>query len=182
MQPLIAQHRDRFAPQSRRQIDTVDELDRYFCEVALKLIALLKNMEYSTNTEMRRLFADRAVYDDEPTRKEVAAAASSVTEFYRAVLLLAREVRGAQVAHDYEDVIDNLVSLVGFHLEGVDDFITRLVGFITILPALAGNDSEGNEYHSLALELDPDYVLLNRIKLQIKRLRQPWRRWFQAKR
>jgi hypothetical protein len=173
----IDAHRDGYAPYSGRQIETVEELDAYYCEVVLKLLELVRNLARESSAPLRRLFADRDLYDDEPTRREVTAAATLFTDFYRAILLLAREVRGVDTPGDYAEVMDNLALLVGFHLDGVDDFITRVVGFITVLPTLARNNPGSREYHSLGLELDPDYALMNRIKRQIKYLRQPWRRW-----
>lgn len=176
MQRLIDAHHDRYAPHSNQQIDTVDELDYFFTGKVVELLALVENFEEDTNTHLRRLFADQDLYD-EVTPQEVRAAAKGITDFYRSILLLTREVRSVQAPSAYSEVIENLASLIGFHLKGVDDFITATVGFLAVLPTLARSNSGNREYHSLALELDPDYALLNHIKGQIKRLRQPWRRW-----
>jgi hypothetical protein len=181
MQPLIDAHRDRHGPHTVQQVDTVDELDRYFSGIVLQSFELVKTLERAMNSHLPRLFGDRVLYDKDPTRQEVVSAAKSVTDFYRAILVLVRQVRGVTAPHDYTDVLDNLALLIGHHLETVDTFITGLIGLVTVMPSLARNNSEGNEYHSLALELDPDYALLDRIKQQIKHLRQPWRRWFRPR-
>lgn len=168
MERSIVAHRDGYRTYSGCQIDTVDELDRYFGEVVSKLLELVRNLERETNAKLSRLFANRDLYDDEPTTGEVTAAATLITDFWRAILLLAREVRGVEAPKDYSEVLDNLASLVGSYVDGLDTFITRLVGFLTVLPTLVR--------HRAALGV-PDYVLLHRIKQQIKHLRQPWRRW-----
>ena len=58
--------------------------------------------------------------------------------------------------------------MVDRSLEGVDQWITKLVGFAAILPTLEQNaPTDQRETHALALELEFDGVLLNRIRRQL---------------
>ncbi|MBZ4538559.1 hypothetical protein GBP59_03730 [Mycobacterium avium subsp. hominissuis] len=117
MERSIVAHRDGYRTYSGCQIDG---------EVVSKLLELVRNLERETNAKLSRLFANRDLYDDEPTTGEVTAAATLITDFWRAILLLAREVRGVEAPKDYSEVLDNLASLVGSYVDGLDTFITRL--------------------------------------------------------
>ncbi|MCT7367922.1 hypothetical protein A7R75_02850 [Mycolicibacterium llatzerense] len=174
----IETHRAGYAPPSGKRVGTVAELQTYFCEVALELFGLVSKVQEAASAPMARIFTGRDLYDSDPTRGDVIAAATPITDYYRGVLLLAREVRGVETSKEFQGVVDNLTRLVSSNLEGVDDFITRFVGLVGVLPTLARNDIGARQYHSLGLELDPDYELIDHIKRQIKRLQRPWRHWF----
>jgi hypothetical protein len=58
--------------------------------------------------------------------------------------------------------------LVDRPLEGIDQWITKLVGFAAILPTLErSRPADEREAHTLALELELDDVLLDRIRRRL---------------
>lgn len=180
MQRLVdAHHRDTPSHTNRRVMD-IHELYGLYLDVLREIRHLAEELDRSMRSApFQCLFGDKELYDDDPTPETIIAAASIVTDYYRANLLLARNTRGVVTRDDYVDVIKDMARLVDRPLECVDRWLTTLVGFIGVLPTLERNlDADTESHHSLVLDIDLDVdVRLKRIKRQLDCLRQPWRRW-----
>lgn len=175
----IEAHRAKRSSSSGRRVTNRYELEALYKEVDERITRTqLDVYEGMLAPSFRRVFGDQDLYDAEPTPRDVTAAATLVTDFYRANLIIARETRGVGSPDAYVEVIDNMARLVDRPLQDVDRFITNIVGFIAVIPSLAWQESEATEFHTLALDIGCDDALEERISEQLKRLRQPWRRWF----
>ena len=87
---------------------------------------------------------------------------------------------GVTVLDDnYARILEDTAHLVDQSLAGIDEFITRYVGFVAVLPELARNAVGRDEYHQLVIDINMDYnyALLKRITRQLRICQQPWRRW-----
>lgn len=179
LQRAVDAHLAKVGSQSGRRVTNIHELEALNDAVESRLGQLQVDLQQAMFAPaFRRVFGDHDLYDDDPTPAEVVAAATLVTDFYRDNLVLARETRGVDGPAHYLEVIDNIARLVDRPLDDVDEFITRIVGFVAVIPKLGWQDSEPTEFHTLALDIGVDDALERRISQQIKRLRQPWRRWF----
>jgi hypothetical protein len=178
--PLVEAHRAKVSSPSGRRIASRYELEALYREVDARITRTqVEVYDAMLAPSFRRVFGDHDLYDDQPTPNEVTAAATLVTDFYRANLVIARETRGVGAPDAYVEVIDDMARLVDRPLSDVDRFITAIVGFIAVIPTFAWQESDATEFHTLALNIGSDDALEDRISQQLKRLRQPWRRWFQ---
>lgn len=179
LQPLVEGHRGNFKTYTERHVGSVDELEALYENVLREMLRLVEKLDRDMRSApFQTLFADRELYDDDPNPRTITDAASIVSDFYRANLLLARETRGVVAHDDYAGIIQDMAHLVDGPLEGVDQFITKLVGFIAALPTLQRHAGGRTEAHLLELEIDANDVLMKRIERQLRYQRQPWRRWF----
>jgi hypothetical protein len=137
LQHLLNDHRNSVAPAPRRQMSTADELRLLAAEVSDEVVRLAENFAlYMNSPPFQRLFTDRDLYD-EPSPETITLVATTVIDFYEANLLLARDTRRVQVDAEYASIIDDIAHLVDGSLETVDDLITKLVGYIDMLPVVA---------------------------------------------
>jgi hypothetical protein len=179
LQPTVDAHLQGLGSASGRRIENHGELLVLYHEVLTTVLRLQEELQRSmVAPAFRRLFGDQDLYDGESTPEDVTAAATFIIDFYRGLLMLARQTRGVEARPDYGDVIDNMAHLVDAPLDGVDQFIAQTLGFIAVMPSLGWRDSDATSFHTLVLKIDSDDALLNRIGRQLKILRQPWRRWF----
>lgn len=180
MQRLVDAHHRDAASYTNRHVMDIRELYGLYLDVLREIRELAEELHRSMRSAtFQRLFGDKDLYDDDPTPETIIAAASFVTDYYRANLLLARNTRGVVTRDDYVEVIKDMARLVDRPLECVDQWITALVGFIGVLPTLERNlHADTESHHSLVLDIDlDDDERLKRIKRQLNCLRQPWRRW-----
>ncbi|QYL21341.1 hypothetical protein [Mycolicibacterium diernhoferi] len=173
MQVTIDLHEDCYGSPTGRKIGSVDELELYYSEVGSKFWELVTRLQ-PWNGQIRRLFGDRDLYEDEPTSREVNTAAATVLDFYRGILILCREIRGVSAPDEYSAVLDDLASWVGMQIPSVDRFITGLVGLLAVLSL---NSSGVPNNHELSLDIHVHDKCFEDIGRKIKHLRQPWRRW-----
>ncbi|MBS4729856.1 hypothetical protein MSM1_19990 [Mycobacterium sp. SM1] len=168
VQHLVDEHRRPHTRPSGRMVTDARDLERLVNEVNNEVIRLAECLDcYMRSAPFQRLFGDRDDYD-EPTPRDVTAAAEAVIDFYKANLLLARTVRGVTARADLVEIIDDIAHLVDRPLEGVDRWITKIVGFAAILPTLEQSSStDQRERHELSLDLRFDDVLLDRIRRRL---------------
>lgn len=168
VQHLVDEHRRSHARPSGRKVTDARDLERLFNEVDSEVVRLAECLDcYVRSAPFQRLFGDREDYD-EPTPRDVTAAAEAVIDFYKANLLLARTVRGVTARADFVETIEDIAHLVDRPLEGVDRWITKIVGFAAILPTLEQSSStDQREAHALTLDLRFDEVLLDRIRRRL---------------
>jgi hypothetical protein len=177
LQPLVDELRGNYKIHKNRSVMNIDELEALHQYVLREMMRLVEKLERGMwSWPFQRLFANGELYD-EPTPRAITEAAAIVTDFYRANLLLAREVRGVAARNEYAGIIENIAHLVDRPLVGVDRFITKFVGLVASLPQLHGRAGGRMEEHPLQLEIDADSVLMKRINRQLLHQRQPWRRW-----
>jgi hypothetical protein len=130
--------------------------------------------QYLRSASFQQLFDAE---ENAPEPDSIKAAASRVIAFYRANLMLARKVRGVATPDEYREIIENTAHLVDRSLEGVDQFITQLLGTLAMLPSLQQRNLGHREFHPILLNLHMDNALAMRIVRQLNFRRQPWRRW-----
>jgi len=180
LQRLVDDHRSGYAPRSGRKATNFAELYDVTNEARLEVWRLAEGLQlYMDSAPFRRLFTDREEYN-EPTPRLVTLAAGTVIDVYEANLVVARNTRGVTVLDDdYARILEDTAHLVDQSLAGIDEFITRLVGFVAVLPELARNAVGRDEYHQLVIDINMDYnyALLKRITRQLRICQQPWRRW-----
>ncbi|GAY16181.1 hypothetical protein [Mycobacterium sp. shizuoka-1] len=179
LQTAVEAHRHGLGSASRRSVETSDDLLVLYHGVLSRLLELQEELERAmVAPSFRRLFGDQDLYDAEPTPQDVTAAATVVIDFYRNNLILARDTRGVEAPDGYRAVIDDMARLVDASLDGVDRFVSQLVGFVAVIPSLGWRESDATEFHTLALTVDCDDALMDSIARQLKTLRRPsWRSW-----
>lgn len=178
LQPLLNAHRDSVTPAPRRRMGTTDELRLLAAEVSDEVVRLAENFTlYMNAPPFQRLFTDCDLYD-EPSPAIITRVAATVIDFYEANLLLARDTRRVQVDAKYASIIEDTAHLIDRSLETVDDLITKLVGYIDMLPDLArAATNETPQRLPLELDLDPyDEDRLDRIYQQLDALDSSRRR------
>lgn len=83
-------------------------------------------------------------------------------------MILARTVREVIAHPELDEIVGNIERLVDMPLDGVDQWITKVIGLTGILPALERSSVTGpQETHTLALGLRFDDALLERIRQQV---------------
>jgi hypothetical protein len=111
------------------------------------------------------------------TPEEVTAAATTIIDFYRDLLLVAKNTQAVVAPDDFREIIKDTAHLIDKPMEGIDQFITDWVGLVTMLPTLDGESYGEYHFHSIELTFAVDDDLLHRIRRKLKPRRQPWRRW-----
>ena len=90
LQHLVAEHRGGFAPATGRRINNIDELDQLFVEAERELLRINEGLEgHITSASMGHVMGRENVTPD-----EVTVAAATVIDYYKDLLLLARNTRG----------------------------------------------------------------------------------------
>lgn len=178
LQPLLNAHRDSVTPAPRRRMGTTDELRLLAAEVSDEVVRLAENFGlYMNSPPFQRLFSDCDLYD-EPSPGVITRVAATVIDFYEANLLLARDTRRVQVDAKYAAIIEDIAHLIDGSLDTVDELITKLVGYIDMLPAVArAATNDTPQRLSLELDLDPySESCLDRIYERLDALDSPRRR------
>jgi hypothetical protein len=177
LQPLAEQARSGFAPSSGVQVHDIRRLRYLYEDLVDQLWRLLESLAQSiSSAPFRRLFGDKVLYDSEPTRREIADAANALIDFYRANLMLGRNVRGTFAKAEYAKAIEDMARLVDMPLQAIDQFITQFVGFMAVVPSIARTGEDVSVSHAMGLDLGLDDALIKRIDRELKFLEQPWRR------
>lgn len=168
LQPMVDDHRSSHRRPVGRRVNDARDLERLVNEVNTEIIRLAECLVcYTRSAPFQRLFGDRELYA-EPTPADVIAAAEAVVDFYRANLILARTVREVIAHPELDEIVGNIERLVDMPLDGVDQWITKVIGLTGILPALERSSVTGpQETHTLALGLRFDDALLERIRQQV---------------
>ena len=177
LQPLVDGRHKSVKTYANRHVISIDQLEALHQHVLREMMRLVEKLEHDMwSAPFQRLFKDNEPYD-EPTPREITNAATIVSDFYRANLLLARETRSVVAPNEFAGILENIAQLVDRPLEGVDQFITKFVGFVADLPTLQRRAGGRTEKHLLQIEIDADGALMKRINRQLRQQRQPWRRW-----
>jgi restriction system protein len=170
---LVAEHQSGFAPKTDRQITSIDELDQLVADMERELVRVEEGLEgHIRSASVRHVLGRESV-----TPEEVTAAAATIIDFYRDLLLVAKNTQAVVAPDDYREIIKNTAHLIDKPMEGIDQFITDWVGLVTMLPTLDGESYGEYHFHSIELTFEVDDDLLHRIRRKLKSRRQPWRRW-----
>lgn len=172
---LAEEHQQSWAPASGLKIADFGELSGLVEAVVDDVWRQAQDLEkYVVSEPFVSIFDSEA---HEPSPERITAAADRLANFYKANLLLARRTRGTTAPAEYRNVIEDTAHLVDPNLAAIDRLISDAVGFVTMFPTMERNLHGRREFHTIPLVIQMDSRRLSQILRQLKRLRQPWRRW-----